>query len=209
MNGSQGGPPNGKCAAPPSERARRETTRRLHRSSASGAPSFASSEAAKTGHIPGPALPTRTSVAAGAPSANGGTASCAAAWNAPRLASPSASTAARMALKSCTCNASRCPGCFTQSQREPSTPKPQRGISRLHESFLKLQLNRAFDCSTLPHILQCRNLANRIRQYSRHRKFLLHYTNQIGDTLQRQLKSSDTLLFHGEIVLQDIAVRLP
>ena len=77
MNGSQGGPPNGKCAAPPRVRASRETTRRLQRSRASGPPSFASSDAAKAGHIPGPALPTRTSVAAGVPSANGGTASCA------------------------------------------------------------------------------------------------------------------------------------
>ena len=99
MNGSQGGPPNGKCAAPPKVRASRETTRRLQRSRASGPPSFASSDAAKTGHIPGPAFPTRTSVAAGVPSANGGTASSAATWNAPRLASPSVSTATTTASK--------------------------------------------------------------------------------------------------------------
>ena len=75
MNGSQGGPPNGKCAAPPRVCARRETIRRLHRSRAFGAPSFASSEAAKTGHIPGPALPTRRSVPAQASSPKRGTAS--------------------------------------------------------------------------------------------------------------------------------------
>ena len=125
MNGSQGGPPNGKCAAPPRVRASRETTRRLQRSRASGPPSFASSDAAKAGHIPGPALPIRTSVAAGTPSANGGTASCAATWNAPRLASPSACTAATTAPKERAVD--------SLSRTEPFTPWPGRrnGPARL------------------------------------------------------------------------------
>ena len=77
MNGRYGEPPNGKCAAPSRIWARRETIRRLQRSSASGAPSFASSDAAKAAHIPDPALPTRTSVAAREPLPNRGTASSA------------------------------------------------------------------------------------------------------------------------------------
>ena len=114
MNGSQGGPPNGKCAPPPRLSARRETTRRLHRSRASGAPSAASSDTENAAHIPGPMLPTRTSVAAEAPSVNGGTASSAATWNAPRLASPSASTAAT--------TASRDRAGDSPSRTEPFTP---------------------------------------------------------------------------------------
>ena len=139
MNGCQGGPPNGKWEAPPNACARREITRRLHRSRAFGTPSFASRDAANTGHIAGPALPTSTSVAAASPSGNGGTASSAATWNAPRFASPSASTVARIALKTFMIGASWISERVTRSRGRRRTSNLQRRLPRTPNNVRKLQ----------------------------------------------------------------------